>query len=256
MRQGWLRRFKQSDAHTQANIVCTVIIAIATVAYAFISARQLIAMRGQLEVMRGTLVEAQRSGEKSTEQMWQAIGNVNWMARTADQSSKETLVQMKAQSLTLQRSANSIVSANRAWIVPDFPPQNKTTIEEANLDWHNAGKTPAISVFGWKEYFTGNFPRQMRTCSEMASLVRKQAFGSKQYQSFVAEGGRYTVGLDHAPGWSGQQPLNIHGCIWYTDISSNTEKSSEFFYLAFQNKNSFPRSEGISVFFAGPFSFK
>jgi hypothetical protein len=154
------------------------------------------------------------------------------------------------------RAANSEVAANRAWIVPDFPPQHKRVIEEANLEWHNAGKTPAISVFSWKEYFPGEFPKRMNSCAEAESAVKKQPLDSLQYQGFIAEGGRYEIGLDHAPAWVGQQPIFIHGCIWYTDISSNTEKSSEFFYVAFQNKFGLPNSEGVSLFFDRPFTYK
>ncbi len=51
----------------------------------------------QLGVMHGTLAEMKRSGEQSTEQVWSAIGNINWMARTMDQSSKDTLAQIKEQ---------------------------------------------------------------------------------------------------------------------------------------------------------------
>jgi hypothetical protein len=154
------------------------------------------------------------------------------------------------------RAADSQVAANRAWIVPDSPPQHKQVIEEANLEWHNAGKTPAISVFSWKEYFPGGFPARMNSCPEVSNAVKKQPSDSLQYQAFIAEGGRYEVGLDHAPVWVGQQPIFIHGCIWYTDVSSNTEKSSEFFYVAFQNKYSFPISDGISLFFDRPFTYK
>lgn len=155
-----------------------------------------------------------------------------------------------------KRSADSGIASNRAWVVPDSPPQHKRVIEEANLEWHNAGKTPAIGVFSWKEYFSGKFPGRMNTCTESESVAEKQPLDSRQYQAFVSEGGRYEIGLDHAPDWVGQQPIFIHGCIWYTDISSNTEKSSEFFYVAFQNKYGFPSSEGISIFFDRPFIYK
>jgi hypothetical protein len=40
----------------------------------------------QWKVMSDTLGEMKRSGEASTNQLWQAIGNMNWMARTADGS--------------------------------------------------------------------------------------------------------------------------------------------------------------------------
>ena len=43
----------------------------------------------QWHVMSGTLTEMQQSGGTSTDQLWQAIGNMNWMARTADGSLRE-----------------------------------------------------------------------------------------------------------------------------------------------------------------------
>ena len=36
---------------------------------------------GQLQVMRDTLAEMKRIGQSATEQIWQAIGNINWLAR-------------------------------------------------------------------------------------------------------------------------------------------------------------------------------
>lgn len=44
----------------------------------------------QLKVMQGQLDEMKRSGEQSTQQMWSAIGNINWEARSADWSQKST----------------------------------------------------------------------------------------------------------------------------------------------------------------------
>src|SRR5882672_2873622 len=43
----------------------------------------------QLWVMRGTLDEMKRSGKSATDQMWHAIGNINWLARTTDESLKQ-----------------------------------------------------------------------------------------------------------------------------------------------------------------------
>lgn len=177
------------------------------------------------------------------------------MSDQADRT-KDLAVEAKVQATAAQASANAVVSANRSWIVPDFPPQHKPSIEAANLEWHNAGKTPAIAVSSWKEYFLGTMPQHLRSCGDIERDVKRQPSDSRQYQAFVAEGGKYEVGLDHAPAWRGQQPIDIHGCIWYTDVSSNTEKSSEFFYTAIQNKLAFPSSEGISVFFDGHFIYK
>jgi hypothetical protein len=209
--------------------------------------------------MNGTLAEARRSGEQSTKQMWQAVGNINWMARTMDQSSKDTLVQMKAQSQAMTESADSVVSANRPWIVPDRPPQNKRFIQEANLEWHNAGKTPAVAVFSTLEYSMSEFPHRLRTCSEMEKALKKRPLSTWQYQGFVAQDGRYEIGLSNVPAWEGQAPINIHGCVWYTDILSNTERTTEFFYVAFQNKFAFPApSEDVTLYYLAerPFVYK
>jgi hypothetical protein len=247
-----------SDAHTQVNVVCTILMMLATIAYAIIAGCQLAAMNGQLRVMRGTLAETRQSGRQSADQMSEAVGNINWMARTTDQSSKDTLAQMKAQSEAMQRSANSVVSANRPWVVPDFPPQHKRTIQEANLEWHNAGKTPAVSVFSTTEYFIAEFPHRLRTCAEMERKLRKQPLSTWQFQGFVAQDGRYETGLANTPTWVGQAPINIHGCVWYTDILSNTQRTTEFFYTAFQNRFAFPASEGVSIFYLSdrPFVYK
>jgi hypothetical protein len=38
--------------------------------------------RGQLDAMQGQLQEMRRSGQSATDQMWQAIGNLNWQAQS------------------------------------------------------------------------------------------------------------------------------------------------------------------------------
>lgn len=160
------------------------------------------------------------------------------------------------------RSADYQVAANRAWIVPEPPPQNKRVIQEANLEWHNVGKTPALAVFSGKEYFIGELPRHLRTCAEIEREVKRQPVSTWQYQAFVAEGGRYEIGLDNTPAWTGAAPLNIHGCIWYTDILSKMQRSTEFFYEAFQNKYiAYPpeaRGEGVTLYYLGdrPFVYE
>lgn len=222
---------------------------LATIAYSVIAGFQLVAMNKQIAIMSGTLEEARRSGAQSTDQMWQAIGNVNWMARSVDQSSKDTLVQMKGQSQTLQRSVESVVATNRPWIVPGPPPQHKRVINEANLEWHNAGKTPAVSVFSSAEYFIGPFPHHLRSCPELEKELRKKPVTEWQYRGFVPQDGPYETGLANTPKWDGPAPLNIHGCVWYTDIVSNKERTTEFFYMAVNDNLTFPKSgDGITLY--------
>ena len=63
MKRSWWHRFQSSTAHTQANIVCTIVIAIATCSYAFIAYRQLKAINGQLDQMSKQLPEIQKSAQ-------------------------------------------------------------------------------------------------------------------------------------------------------------------------------------------------
>ena len=100
----WWQRFRRTDAHNQANIVCTGIIMLTTIAYTLIAGRQ-------LATMHGTLIEMKRSGEQSTEQMWSAIGNMNWMARSMDWSQKVSQRGVDA-------SVNALEQEQRAWVGP------------------------------------------------------------------------------------------------------------------------------------------
>ena len=45
---------------------------------------------GQLKVMQGTLEQMRHSGSVATDQTWQAIGNMNWLARGMDESVRQT----------------------------------------------------------------------------------------------------------------------------------------------------------------------
>lgn len=64
----WWRRFNRSSAHTQANIVCTVIIAVATVAYSIIAARQLGNMDEQLPELKKSAQAAKVAAETASSQ--------------------------------------------------------------------------------------------------------------------------------------------------------------------------------------------
>jgi hypothetical protein len=189
---------------------------------------------------------------------WNMLCKMTEANKTASDSFAKTLCQMQAQTKAQQDAANSVLSANRPWIVPRPPPHNKRTIQEANLEWYNAGKTPAVGVFSTAEYFVAEFPRKLRSCLELEKDIKRQPLGTWQYAAFVAQDGRYETGLQNTPPWNGPAPLNIHGCVWYTDILSNTERTTEFFYVAFYNRFGLPPSEGITLFYLQdqPFIYK
>lgn len=177
-----------------------------------------------------------------------------------------TVWEFHKQTPKIAESADAAVSANRAWIVPDPPPTKRDNIAESTLEWHNVGKSPAVAVFSVPEYFIGEFPRQLKTCAELRQELNKHPLSTWQYQGFVPAGGRYETGLSNTlgtPTWIGQQPISIHGCVWYTDVLTNTERTTEFFLVAFQLRLvAFPKpiagEHRISLFYLAerPFIFK
>jgi hypothetical protein len=60
----------------------------------------------QLTAMRGQLDEMKRSGATSTDQMWRAVGNINWLAQSMDLSQKSTKRAMGDQTKAQLRAAN------------------------------------------------------------------------------------------------------------------------------------------------------
>jgi hypothetical protein len=145
-RESWLLRFRKSPAHTQTNIVCSAIIALATVAYVCVAAIQLI-------VMRGTLAEMKRSGEQSTAQMWSAIGNVNWMARSMDWNQKVGQQSIESSGRQSKHVLDASIASSRldqrAWLGAG---DNTYSITESgpihsSVSVINTGRTPAIEIY-------------------------------------------------------------------------------------------------------------
>jgi hypothetical protein len=90
--------------------------------------------------MQGALDEAKRSGEQSTEQMWSAVGNINWMARSMDSSQKQSQV-------SLQASIENFHLEQRAWLglaSVEMKPMKAPDPIRATMVVLNSGKTPAL----------------------------------------------------------------------------------------------------------------
>ena len=77
----WRNSWRSASPITKGSFVIAAAVGCATIAYAFIA-------YFQLGTMDGTLAEMKRSGTQSTQQMWSGIGNINWLARSADWSQK------------------------------------------------------------------------------------------------------------------------------------------------------------------------
>jgi len=98
-------------------------------------------------VMEQTLSEMKRSGNTATDQLWQAIGNMNWMAHIADGSLHQA---QKSLDTTIEQDRMD----QRAWVVIDsiektatFPPNPPFgTIFKFSIFPKNVGKTVARDV--------------------------------------------------------------------------------------------------------------
>jgi hypothetical protein len=108
----------------------------------------------QWKTMGDTLSEMKTSGATATDQLWQAIGNMNWMARTADGSLRQTqrgVTLSESQSKkSLQSSIDFFRTDQRAWVSPSSvvvdAPKPDITGTVFTVSYKNTGKTPAINV--------------------------------------------------------------------------------------------------------------
>jgi hypothetical protein len=66
---------------------------------------------GQLAVMRWTLEQMRQSNAEATNQVWQAIGNINWMARSMDSSQKQAQAAMDNSDRQNQQSIAATLKA-------------------------------------------------------------------------------------------------------------------------------------------------
>src|ERR1019366_6300424 len=126
----------------------------------------------QVGIMQDTLSEMRRSGQESTNQMWQAVGNINWMARSMDLSQKSTQIAMADQVRKLQSgvdqtaklakgadTANGIahealetqtrpwlgIEGSEAVVVEKNTSQTSTGFELTfSINLHNYGHSPAL----------------------------------------------------------------------------------------------------------------
>lgn len=107
----------------------------------------------QLSVMRGQLQEMKRSGEQSTDQVWKAIGNINWEARSMDWSQKVSQQGINGSAAQAQQSLGATQAQmrldQRAWVgisAVDPGVFSETTGFPVVIVFTNSGKTPAMHV--------------------------------------------------------------------------------------------------------------
>jgi hypothetical protein len=118
----------------------------------------------QWVAMRQTLGEMKRSGDIATNQLWQAIGNMNWMARAADGSVHQAQEALRATLVESDRENRRVVSSmqqqieitDRAWLRVevtgnrDLPPNAilPTTLSFDTNGTGNLGRTIILNNVG------------------------------------------------------------------------------------------------------------
>lgn len=125
-----------------------------TIVIVLIYRGQLKKMTDQLTVMQGTLEEQKRSGQQTTDQVWRAIDNLNWAARSMDWSQKSAQSGIEASENQSKQSLDVAIANSRLderpWVIGngfklDHEP-NGIDIPHITIDLLNTGKTPALDM--------------------------------------------------------------------------------------------------------------
>lgn len=190
--------------------------------------------RAQLNAMQGQLDEMRRSGAAATDQTWQAIGNINWMARSMDMSQKvaqRSIESGERQSKTaLNASIENMHQEQRAWVgIADVKPLGYTPDVAA----HSASMTVAFTLrnYGRSAAEHVRFLAELESdptvfslsCDEVAIKNR----GGDVLLPTQVHTLNWVMNLTYTQmekGWAHQNPqlghnliLRIVGCIEYSD---------------------------------------
>jgi hypothetical protein len=223
MKRSWLQRFRASTAYTQANIICTIIIAVATVIYAIIAGFQLSAINRQLPAIQESANAAKRA------------------AKTASES-------LDASRLN-----------ERPWLAPSesgtvYNPLPKDTVG-FKVRFTNGGRTPATSVAIQMQWFVG-LPLPVE--GDPATLPQNPAC-----QNGVNPKGHYLllpgIPLDHVSEFPPEvnaamkdirkniKGLYLIGCVFYYDPSGKGSYRTNISEMFIHGTEKFPDSLRLSA---------
>ena len=152
----FIARWKSVSLPNKLTVICTVVIAAATVWYAVTAHYQLDAMQEQLGRTTQALRDTEHSSAIATHQTWKAIENINWLAAQADVTAKQG---KQAMADTERRSLAALNTSKleweldqRPWVSADLtisvPPYLEGNILKTNvgLKIKNSGHSPAMDV--------------------------------------------------------------------------------------------------------------
>ena len=142
-------RFVKDSSHSGAVMaIFTVLIFVTNIAYVVVSFCQ-------FSVLKKTLTDTETAGGISTNQTWQAIANINWLARdmnyAREQAEAATKVSERNSKRALDASITASQNSQRAWLwvtaitVANLPiaPGKRLMV---NVYYRNSGRSPATSV--------------------------------------------------------------------------------------------------------------
>jgi hypothetical protein len=223
----------------------------------------------QLSVMRGTLAEMKRSGEQSTEQVWSAILNLNWMARSADWSQKEVQRGIEASGKQsrdqLSFAQTQLAISERPWIAAsaqrtrfywDRTPDGAMLDFKYKITIENFGNLPASNVY--VIYDEAPIPKPKRAdwwdalmkeqedyCASRTEELRRTSQGitvfPRQQHTFDETGPplQYRRQKD----WIEDMDIQVHirGCVVYRSPSSKKMLQTGFFYTVLRKDTTWGR---------------
>jgi hypothetical protein len=182
----------------------------------------------QIGVMQDTLSEMKRSGQESTAQMWSAIENINWIARSMDLSQKDTQrgieLSQKTSRQTLAATVANFRREQRPWVAVESivgePVRGEPYVVRVFVV--NTGKSPAESLRVWQHL------EPHHDIPNVAALCRSSlASGIQRSNGLVNPGAGITLTL-HATGGKALpgeledtigagKVIYVYGCISYQD---------------------------------------
>lgn len=171
------------------------------------------------------------------------------------------------------------IAASRAWMVPTDQKAKGLAIV---LNFVNAGNSPAVDVHGSTEYALASngfvpTPHFAPDCAHLKSkqpapdtisspvVLSKDSFAMDPIQGVPSDWYTEVKGdlqpifpLKIGPGVPFSvvptvRTLLIHGCVWYTDVLSNQERSTEFYFTAARDRPKGSTEDTVSIFAQNPF---
>lgn len=261
-RKKFRNAWRSASPITKGSFYMTAGIAVATIVYAVVAVFQLDAMHSTLGVMK-------TSSDESSRQMWSAIDNMNWMARSMDWSQKTTKRGIEASTqqsqMSLQASIDQFNLAQRPWIgisasITKFDwghlPTGDLTLDiDYKIAVENFGTLPASQVY---LFYDDNpipvLPKRdpIKVAREdLEKFCRTKIEGSKgdaaatvfprqKYDQFPEWRSSMSASGKSAAEWqkNGIEQY-LHGCVTYYSPTDKQMHQSGFFFQPMRKTTNF-----------------